>query len=124
METILLVSTKKTIMKKTINNNKLKDHLEMAYYNNEENFKILLRTIFFNNEYPINERTKVVIKGFFNKEDCRPYFQFKINTDAENFDTEFYRYDYSRKKSNSVDEFEIGEQEIVEVLTLYDEDLI
>lgn len=94
-----------------------------AYIENETNFLREIGNIIHDNEYPINERTNVIIKGFFNWNECRPFIQFQINLDEYRYDTVFYRYDFDRRTNNeTMDETEV-DGEVLEVLVLYQENL-
>lgn len=104
---------------------KLKKCISDAYYKNEENFKKELRTILHEGEYSLNQRTKIIVRGFFDEEECRPFIQFDINTDEVSLATVFYRYDYSSINKNTVDEHIVLMREvpIVDAIILQEEDI-
>lgn len=94
-----------------------------AYNNNEEEFLREIRTAINENEYKPNERTEIVVRGCFDSDTCYPYIQFVLKTDQYNYHSEFYRSDFCRKsKPITLDDY-LVEDEIVDVLKLYKDDL-
>lgn len=105
--------------------NELIRHIIDSFENNRKEFLIEIRRIFEENEYTINERTKVEVKGYFDDGLFCPFIQFDISTDEVRHSTVFYRYDYSRTNNVIKDEFDVldNEEVVVTALTLLQEDI-
>jgi hypothetical protein len=104
---------------------KIEEHILSAFENNRDNFIDEINRLIIKDDYPINVNTEVLVKGCFHKEKCYPFLQFRIDmgVDTHIVDTEFYRSDYNLDgKKIKIDEFEI-DYKIVDVLTLYYNDL-
>ncbi len=92
-----------------------------AFVNNEQNFIQELRDIFHENEYSLNERTKVAVRGHIDWNEIRTYIQFFIETDEVKYWTDFYRDDFSI--DNKVVKDGLDGDETVNVLKLTADDI-
>ncbi len=103
----------------------LKRNILNAFTKNSEEYLREIRRIFDENEYSMNENTKVEIRGFIDWEEVRPYIQFNIKTGEVEHATEFYRNDFSRANQIKRDELEVlkNNEVVVHALTLYQNDL-
>ncbi|UKM65470.1 hypothetical protein GSB9_02039 [Flavobacteriaceae bacterium GSB9] len=103
---------------------KLQRMIVDAFNGNKVNFIDEINNKIYDNEYPVNQRTEVVVKGYFNWDDCCPYVQFQIKMDDYQLDTEFYKNDFNVMSNDvRIDETEV-DGEVVIGLILYQDDLV
>lgn len=105
---------------------KIISHITNTFSKNREEFIIELRRIFKKNEYSLNEKTRVEVRGYFDEDECRAYIQFDIDTDEARDSTEFYRDDFSRTNRFTKDESLVlkNEETVVKAFTLFQDDIV
>jgi len=83
--------------------NELIKIVKNAYNNNIENYELILKSHFKNDEYFTNNESIVIVKGCIDKNGIM-YFQFHINVVGINSNTVFYRFDYCDENKNTIEE--------------------
>ena len=78
-----------------------------AYYFNQDEFKSLILDFFDNDEYVLNENTKVGVIGAKDPKNGELYIQFDIQTDGTRYHTQFYHNNYSATNNIAIDESEV-----------------
>lgn len=78
-----------------------------AYYSNQDEFISLILDFFDDDDFVLNENTKVGVIGAKDPKNGELYIQFDIDTDGTRYHTQFYHYNYSATNNITINESEV-----------------